>query len=100
MRSEGTALPPAAPGVVAPGVGGELLEADPLAHLALEIQVDLGHARPHLAATERANGVAGAASDGTRLALHLGFACPHTRPQYGIAEACSAELRERLRAQV
>ena len=39
-------------------------------------------------------------SDGTRLALHLGFACPHTRPQYGIAEACSAELRERLRAQV
>ena len=50
------------------GVGGELLEADPLAHLALEIQVDLGHARPHLAATERANGVAGAASDGTRLA--------------------------------
>ena len=39
-------------------------------------------------------------SDGTRLALHLGFACPRTRPQYGITEACSAELRERLRAQV
>ena len=36
------------------------------------------------------------ASDTTRRALHLGYACPATAPQYDIAGALSAETRQRL----
>ena len=37
-------------------------------------------------------------SDSPRRALHLGFACPSTRPQYEITAQCSASMRERVAA--
>ena len=67
------------------GVGGELPKAELRAHLALEIPIDLGHARLDLAATERADGAAtGASSDDTRLA-----ALQHVHPA-AAAEAVAA----------
>ena len=35
-------------------------------------------------------------SDSPRRVIHMGFACPNTAPQYGIAEALTAEIRARL----
>lgn len=37
-------------------------------------------------------------SDVPRRALHLGFSCPATRPQYEITAECSAAMRERVAA--
>ena len=37
-------------------------------------------------------------SDSPRRALHLGFACPGTRPQYEITAECSDAMRERVTA--
>ena len=76
------------------GVGGKLLEAESRAHLALEIPVDLGHARPDLTATEWAGGVAGAACHGACLA-----ALQHAHPA-AAAEGVAAREPDRAEQQI